>query len=272
MPRRSPGLVAGALTLALLAGGAAWWWQALSEGEAPAQRPCASPEEVPPAVGLMSSLPLYWPIDADFAALANGTAEAPWQRLAIERCQTLVPLDTLSPDAAGTDPLAGRARLAVIQPRGLSPADNVALDDWVRGGGRLLLVLDPMLTGDYDLALGDPRRPADMALIPPVVARWGLEVVFDEAQPPEREVRLGDVAVPLSLAGEVGEIAGSAAACEMLAEQVLARCRVGAGRVTLVTDAAMFEGAVSSPAKSAAIQALMDFAFEDVAIGDRAGK
>ena len=110
MPRPRPGLVAGALTLAALVGGGAWWWQAQPEDEAPAQRPCASPEEVPPAVGLMSSLPLYWPIDADFAALANGTAEAPWQRLAIERCHTLVPLDTLSPDAAGTDPLAGRAR------------------------------------------------------------------------------------------------------------------------------------------------------------------
>ena len=62
----------------------------------------------------------------------------PWQRTALEAAYAIEPLDTLasvpgiSPDAPETDPLAGLQRLAVIQPRGLSPADNVALDDWVR--------------------------------------------------------------------------------------------------------------------------------------------
>ena len=114
----------------------------------------------------MTSLPLYWPADAALADIAAGTAPPPWQRRAIEADYRLVPLDTLSPipalspDAPDTDPLAGLGLLAVIQPRGLSPADNVALDDWVRRGGRLLMALDPALTGDYEAPLGDPRRPA----------------------------------------------------------------------------------------------------------------
>lgn len=168
-----------------------------------AEQTAAAPAAPGEPLGLMSSLPLVWPLGAGLGEIAAGTAPVPWQRTALEQGWSLEPLDTLSsvagpgPDAADRDPLAGLARLAVIQPRGLSPADNVALDDWVRGGGRLLLVLDPELTGDYDLPLGDPRHPVAAALIPPVVARWGLAVSFDEAQAEGvRTVQLGAAALP----------------------------------------------------------------------------
>jgi hypothetical protein len=222
-----------------------------------------------PKLGLMTSLPLYWPLGADFADLASGNAPVPWQRRLIEARFQLVPLDTLSPIAGLSsndpeiDPLEGLERLAVIQPRGLSPADNVALDDWVRAGGELLLVLDPALTGEYDAALGDPRRPADMALIPPVVARWGLEVVFDETQDLTRRVELREpgprqspplplarpqslaVSLPqslaVSLAGEIRTLKNAGGTCELLAESVIARCAIGKGTVTLLADASVFE-------------------------------
>lgn len=89
----------------------------------------------------MTSLPLYWRLGADVADIASGNALVPWQRQAMERRFDLVPLDTLSPipaltpDEPETDPLAELDYLAIIQPRGLSPADNVALDEWVRAGG-----------------------------------------------------------------------------------------------------------------------------------------
>lgn len=209
-----------------------------------------SPADLPerPRLGLMSSLPLLYPLGADIAAIASGSAGVPWQRAALERAYTLEPLDTLSPipglgpDAPETDPLAGLTRIAIIQPRGLSPADNVALDSWVRRGGRLLLVLDPALTGEYDLPLGDPRRPVDSALIPPVVARWGLAVGFDEAQEAAvAERALAKAVLPLALAGEVTITDPAAAACTLLAGGAAARCRVGEGTVTLVADAALFE-------------------------------
>lgn len=214
--------------------------------------PCPGPppaaDAAPPAVGLMSSLPLTWPIHADMQAILGGADPMTWQRLAIGYCYTPVPLDTLSPSdgSAPEDiakgPLAELDRLAIIQPRGLSPADNVALDAWVRGGGRLLLALDPALTGEYDLPLGDPRRPVDAALIPPVVARWGLAVRFDEGQAAAVEERtLGQAALPLALAGEVTIVDPAAAQCTLLAGGAAARCRVGAGTVTLIADAALFE-------------------------------
>ncbi len=199
-------------------------------------------------IGLMTSLPLYWPEGAELYELAAGNTAPPWQRQAIEGRYAIVPLDTLSPipalspDAAEVDPLAGIARLAVIQPRGLSPADNVALDAWVRRGGRLLLVLDPALTGDYDAPLGDPRRPVDGALIPPVVARWGLAISFDEGQElAVTTTTLAGAQLPLVLAGRIAITDPRAADCTRLAAGAAASCRVGKGRVVVIADAALFE-------------------------------
>lgn len=208
----------------------------------------AVPAEGRPRLGVMTSLPLYWPEGADFAAIASGSAALPWQRAAIEQAYVVQPLDTLSPipalspDGPETDPLAGLERLAVIQPRGLSPADNVALDRWVRSGGRLLLALDPALTGEYEMPLGDPRRPVDNAAIPPVVARWGLAISFDDAQEPGvSAVSLGAAVLPLALAGRVSITAASDAKCTLAADAAAATCAVGKGRVTLIADAAVFE-------------------------------
>ncbi len=227
-------------------------WPGLSACSAAPAPPAPSAQEsaVPQRLGLMTSLPLFWPIGTALTDLAAGRGAVPWQREAIAARYALEPLDTLSPipalapDAPAIDPLAGLTRLAVIQPRGLSPADNVALDDWVRAGGRLLLVLDPVLTGDYDLPLGDPRRPVDTALIPPVAARWGLAVSFDEAQGAGvTTVRLGDALLPLALPGRIAITDPAAADCTVLAQGAAARCRVGAGQVTLIADAALFEHA-----------------------------
>jgi hypothetical protein len=176
---------------------------------------------------------------------------------------TLSPLPAAAPGEAERDPLAGLLRLAVIQPRGLAPADNVALDDWVRGGGRLLMVLDPQLTGHYDLPLGDARRPSDVALIPPVLARWGLGVRYDETQPlAERRAPLGSAAIPLLLAGEVTVSAAAARRCTLFAAGAAARCRVGKGEVALLADAAAFEPEEPGEEARASLAAIIAWAFE----------
>ena len=267
---KNKAVIAALTGTALLVGGSVWAWHESREVC------CAFPEDQERigAVGLMTSLPLYWPEGAALGEIASGERELPWQRRLLESRYDLVPLDTLSPipaldpEANEIDPIGDLDRLAVIQPRGLSPADNVALDDWVRAGGRLLLVLDPAMTAHSEYALGDPRRPVDAALIPPVVARWGLEVRFDEAQPPVRSARLGEVELPLELSGEVREIAGSDTQCRFGDQSAYAVCTVGKGRVTLLADAALFAlGSADDPEgerrdKSAAIQALVKSAFE----------
>lgn len=222
-------------------------------------------------LGLLTSLPITHPLGADVAAIASGAAGVPWQREAIERDYALVPLDTLapvpalSPGAPATDPLKGLARLAVIQPRALSPQDNVALDAWVRGGGRLLLVLDPVLTGEYDLPLGDPRRPLDAVLIPAVVRHWGLVITLpgDEvASTSDGLDKLPDGSeVPLDHPGLVTLSPGLAAACTRHGIAG-ATCRVGKGRVTLIADAAVFEHANPGGRGDAILRAVVRAAVE----------
>jgi len=231
----------------------------------------AGPQIKQPKLGLMTSLPLYWPLDADFGDLAQGNGEKPWQRAVIEQQFELVPLDTLSPipglsvDDPEIDPLAGLDRIAVIQPRGLSAADNVALDEWVRAGGELLLVLDPMLTGDYDIPVGDPRRPIDTALIPPVVKRWGVTISFDQTQGVGERVSLGDFWLRVLLTGEVKPLSGAERRCELVAGNVIARCQVEEGRVTVFADANVFEEQIISERRDNGadlpLAKLMRFAF-----------
>ncbi|MEL6487198.1 MAG: hypothetical protein AAFQ13_08645 [Pseudomonadota bacterium] len=227
-----------------------------------------------PTFALMTSLPLYWPLTADLTDLASGNATVPWPRVFIERGYTIVPLDTLSPtllpsgEVHGESPLADIERLAIIQPRGLSPADNVALDDWVRGGGRLLLALDPALSAHYEVPVGDPRLPTMTALIPPVVARWGLAIRFDEA----RQEPLGRVPLPgggdalLRLHGEIVPADGAAVAgsdCVSHSPAPIVQCAVGDGRVTLIADAAMFEHRELAGATGERLRGLLAYAFDE---------
>ncbi|MEO0589324.1 MAG: hypothetical protein AAFZ11_02060 [Pseudomonadota bacterium] len=233
----------------------------------------ADPPQTGPTFALMTSLPLYWPLAADMTEIASGSAAMPWPRVFMERGFTIVPLDTLSPtlspsgEAQGMNPLADIQRLAIIQPRGLSPADNVALDEWVRGGGRLLLALDPALTAHYEVPVGDPRLPTMTALIPPVVARWGLAIRFDEA----RQEPLGRAPFPgggealLRLHGEIAPAGLSANAvgdCAAAAPGLIVQCAVGKGQVTLIADAAMFEHRELAGATGERLRGLLSYAFD----------
>jgi hypothetical protein len=210
---------------------------------------------------LFTSLPVYWPEAPDIAATLK-SGEQHWARRAIEAQRPLRPLDLL--DTA----TLGRARdLLMIQPRPLSPAENVALDAWVAGGGRLLLFADPALTADSAFPVGDRRRPQDMVLLSPILGRWGLRLEFDEAQPGgEHAVEVGAATLPVNLPGRLAPQPGGRpdASCRTEAAGVAAACRVGRGRVLAIADAALFEPAAIADAapRRAALARLMSWAFE----------
>ncbi len=111
-------------------------------------------------LALFTSLPIYWPEAPDPAALLEGSATKHWTRPALERQWALRPLDTLIGDGG----LDSHRNLLMAQPRPLTPEENVALDNWLSAGGRLLLFADPALTAESAFALGDPRRPQDLPL------------------------------------------------------------------------------------------------------------
>lgn len=189
-------------------------------------------------LGLFTSLPLYWGEEGAFSDLLDPDAEPHWARVLVEEHRELRPLDVLSPQA-----LDGLQDLLLAQPRALSASENVALDEWVRGGGRLLSFADPLLTEESHFPLGDRRRPLDVVLLSPILNRWGLELHLDEQQSlGARNVRLAGINLPVDLPGQLALIPtapDAPADCELLAQGVGADCRIGSGRVLVIADAAL---------------------------------
>lgn len=189
-----------------------------------------------PPLAVMGTIPIFWGEADGLADLLNGSGATHWARPVLERHWRLVPFDHL--DAAA---LAGVDRLLLAQPRALTAAENVALDAWVRGGGHLLLFADPMLTGESRFALGDRRRPQDVALLSPILAHWGLRLEFPEDQPASAQVReFAGMALSVRLAGRLVPN-GAGADCRVMAAGVIAECTLGRGRVLLVADAAVLD-------------------------------
>jgi hypothetical protein len=75
-------------------------------------------------------------------------------------------------------------------------------------------------------------------------------------------VRLGDAALPLALAGRIAITDPAAADCTLLADGAVARCRVGAGQVMLIADAALFEHPELAGEGGAGVRAVLAAAFE----------
>jgi hypothetical protein len=210
-------------------------------------------------LGLFTTLPILWNESADVAGLLQQDQPAPhWARAELARRGELVPLDLLV-GPAGSGPLDRLDLLIMAQPRPLSGAENVALDDWVRGGGKLLLLADPALTQESAFAIGDPRRPQAVVLLSPILRRWGLELEFDDQQPfGEKRIDVMGMAIPTNLAGRFRT--QGQAACRLWGEGLAVTCVVGKGRVVAVADAAVLEPDDPDGAHKAALGWLLDAA------------
>ena len=208
-----------------------------------------------PVLGLMGTIPIYWGESAGVEDLLGDESEGHWARARLEARFDLRPLATLTEEN-----LAGLDSLLLAQPRGLTPAENVALDAWVRDGGRLLLFADPMLTGHSRFGIGDRRRPQDVILLSPILDRWGLNLQFDSDQQPGTATReIAGQAVPVNLAGRFAPpVQGD---CTTQAEDVLAVCTIGEGRAVVLADAALLDLHEPDPRAAPALDALVQEAF-----------
>lgn len=207
-------------------------------------------------IGLFTSLPILWNEYGELSELLNPEVDSHWAVSVLEERGALRPLDRVTPLPQDL------ALLVMAQPRPLSPDENVVLDKWVRGGGRVLLFADPMLTQHSQFAIGDRRRPEGTVLLSPILARWGLTLQFDEAQPAGAQaIELFGQPVSVNLAGHFVPAAG-ASQCRVYAEGLAVRCRVGAGAVLAVADAALLEPAFGESAEHRA--AVLDAMLDDV--------
>ncbi|UIP06494.1 GldG family protein [Erythrobacter sp. SDW2] len=210
-------------------------------------------------LGLMTSLPILWSGNDAFAALADGEEVQPhWAVATLDRAYRIDPLDALSPEA-----LQRTDVLLLAQPRVLAPAENVALDEWVRAGGRVLLLADPKLVGDYDFPLGDPRRPMDTAMLSPILARWGLELLHDPAAARLRTVSLGEAEMAVADGGSFRLTPADGATCRLMLDALAASCAVGSGHVVLLADATLLEDPVGGEGSPAALRALLGMTREN---------
>lgn len=179
----------------------------------------AEPPEARPTLLLLTSLPLLF--GEQFSLEGHGSDVL----IALEREYRVLPISVT--DRAELR----RGRLLLMaHPPAQTADDLVALDQWVRAGGRLLLLADPMLEWPSERPLGDLLRPPPMFADTGLLDHWGLRLDAPaERGPASRLMSGGDI-----LTASPGTLHGS---CPISRDRLVARCRIGKGEVTVVADA-----------------------------------
>lgn len=172
-----------------------------------------------PILLLLTSLPLLF--NEDFSLEGGGSP-------AIKRLETryrVVPISVTDP------PELAKGRLLLMAHPLAQTAENlVALDRWVRRGGHVVLLADPMLEWSSKRPLGDRLRPPPMFVDTGLLAHWGLVLDSpDERGPATR--KLGGYAIETLSPGTLH------GACKTSADGFVTRCRIGLGQATVVADA-----------------------------------
>jgi hypothetical protein len=124
-----------------------------------------------------------------------------------------------------------RLLLLMAHPRAQPAEALVDLDRWVRSGGRLLLLADPMLEWPSERPLGDPLRPPPAFADTGLLQHWGLRLDAPDARGPQQR-RLGGQAI---LTDSPGSLVGDR--CAISSDRLVAHCRIGKGEATIVADA-----------------------------------
>ena len=194
--------------------------------------PEPAPASDKPPVLVITSLPIVW---GEMGAFAPGAAPAAsWRSLAAEF--DLTPIDFVDSQTLGQ-----RGVTLVAQPRQLAPGELVALDQWVRGGGKILILADPLLAWPSGLPLGDVRRPISSNMLTPLLSHWGI--TFGPSAPGTRMARIGDR--QLRIVGSAPLFARGLR-CGRQAPFVL-DCPIGRGRAIVVADADLLHDSTSLP-------------------------
>ncbi len=117
-------------------------------------------------VGLVSTLPLGGGFDPE-----SGGMRPPWVIGA--QLRELFDVKTVAPDATALP--AGLDALFIVQPKGLSPALSYAIDQYLVGGGRALLCVDP--DSQLESAAGPAAAFAGAdksSTFEPMLTAWGV--------------------------------------------------------------------------------------------------
>lgn len=194
---------------------------------------CGAKQADKPPLTIMTALPLFG-LNGEIGAVLNG----PDRRAAIVRTlegrYRTIPIDHIDAKT-----LSQASVLILAQPRGLSGAELVELDTWVRQGGKALIFADPLLLWPSDLPLGDRRRAPPVTLLDPLLTHWGL--VLDLPPLGTEAVAIASLGKrPLTVAGP-GVWQSTGKACAITDDRLVADCRIGSGHALLIADADMLD-------------------------------
>jgi hypothetical protein len=118
----------------------------------------------------------------------------------------------------------------MAQPQAQTAENLVVLDAWVRRGGHLLLLADPLLEWPSKLPLADRTRPSAMFMDTGLLAHWQLTLAAPDRRGPAVRRFAGWDVVTVS----PGTLSG---ACAVTADRLVAECGIGAGKVIVIADA-----------------------------------
>ncbi len=182
-----------------------------------------------PVLLLLTSLPLVF--GEDFSLQATGSP-------ALQALETRYRVVLISV----TDPaeLKRGSLLLMAQPFAQPAEDLVALDQWVRRGGRVLLLADPILEWPSKRPLGDQLRPPAMFMDTGLLAHWGLRLDPPDERGPRSE-ELGGFTIE---AVSSGALSGRG---NISRNRLVAHCAVGKGRATVIADADLLNVADLGP-------------------------
>lgn len=180
--------------------------------------------ELKPPLMLLTSLPIAFGESLSLNAPKSPMLEA------LEKHYRVIPIATSS----DRELRQGRL-LLMIQPFAQPPEDLVALDQWVREGGRLILLADPLLERADARAPDDLTRPPVMFLDTGLLTHWGLRLDSPEA-PGLATIELGGEKLPTLSPGTLH------GGCKITADRAVARCQIGKGRVVVIADADFLDG------------------------------
>ena len=186
------------------------------------------PTQVPPAAQkptllLLTSLPLVF--GEQFSLQESGSPALK----ALQSRYRVLPISVTD----ARDLSKGRV-LLMAQPLAQTAENLVALDSWVRRGGRVLLLADPLLEWPSERPLGDPLRPSAMFMDTGLLQHWGVRLDGPDRRGPQVR-RLGGEEI---LTVSPGSLKGT---CQTAGDGLVAHCRVGQGRATIVADADLLD-------------------------------
>lgn len=200
-----------------------------------------------PRLAVLTSLPIVWGEalsggSEGFAAALDGRAQSAPALAALERRFAVNMLDAI--DARSLPKPTDRdAVLFLAHPKAFSPAELVALDGWIRQGGKALILADALLVWEPPFAIGDARNPPVTSLLTPMLDHWGLELALS-AHDNMKFAQIWDEGEPLVLPASgyfVERREADGVSCSLSRGGIRADCAVGKGRVILLTDADMLQ-------------------------------